>query len=704
MSFKDINISYSYETGKDDPVNEFYVPLLAQSVSYDRIAGFFSSSSLAIAARGLGGLIRNNGKMRLLACPKLNPDDVKTITDVISNPDEYISKQFIDDLSHIEDMFERDHLAALGWMLANHFLEIKLALVVKDNEINYDSLFHQKIGVLADREGNRVSFSGSINETASGWLNNIEEFKVFKSWEDGQDSYLDSDASRFNEFWIGKRDSVKIIDLPQAIADRLIQISTEFNRESFAACSYIATRQKKSIVERLSLFPYQDEAFQMWQDNGYRLLFEMATGTGKTRTAIACINHFLANENRGIVIVSCPQNTLSMQWKKEIMAIGLSFDSVIIADGSNHSWRNDISKEIKLIKLGFHKHSIIYTTHTTACTADFISIICNSNITFPLCFVGDEAHGLGAYKTKNALQDIYKYRIGLSATPSRWFDDYGTTILTRYFGDRSYQFTIAQALLTLNPLTNKPFLIEYEYHPVFIKLTDKEMSDYQSLSTRIKKLASYSQSSDEYQKKLEALLFRRANIEKNAENKFSAFQELLNNQSMSNTIIFASDVQIDDVMKILHSNNISAHKFTQEEGTKPDVKYGGISEREYLIKKFKDGTYQALVAIKCLDEGIDIPIANTAIIMASSTNPREYIQRVGRVIRQAKGKKRAYIYDFVIEPDFQRLHDPVVVEFEKKIFEKELLRVKDMSTNSINNADVLVQITKRLRRLDNGTE
>jgi len=174
MSFRDINIdiAYSYETGHDDPVNEFYVPLLAEAVNYDRIAGFFTSASLAIAARGLAGLIRNNGTMRIIACPRLDEKDAAVIKSVVEHPDEYISKQLLKDLEHIEDDFQHDHLRALGWMLANGYLEMKIALVKqKDAEaIDYESLFHQKIGILTDRDGNRLSFSGSINETASGWL------------------------------------------------------------------------------------------------------------------------------------------------------------------------------------------------------------------------------------------------------------------------------------------------------------------------------------------------------------------------------------------------------------------------------------------------------------------------------------------------------------------------------------------------------
>lgn len=703
MSFKDIDIALSYETGQDDPVNDFYIPLLAEAVYYDRIAGFFTSASLAIAARGIAGLIRNEGAMRIICCPRLDEKDLEVIKIVTENPEEYLSKQLLNDLKHIEDDFQENHLRALGWMLANGYLEMRLALVKKksNDEADFNYLFHQKIGIMTDVDGNQLSFSGSINETASGWLNNVEEFKVFRGWEVGQDNYLHADIKRFNDFWNGLRANVIIKNLPDAVREKLIVIGKEFSMEHLEVKRYIQYEKKKAITEKLSLFPYQKEAVNKWKNNKYKLLFEMATGTGKTRTAIACINHFFENEKTGIVIISCPQNTLSLQWKSEIEKIGLKVDRYIIADGT-HKWREELSKQLKLLSLGFSNHVIVYTTHITASSNDFISIIKSQLGQTPVCIVGDEAHGLGAYKTKKALLNNYFYRIGLSATPSRWFDDYGTKILNEFFGNSSYQFTIAQALTTINPVTDMPFLADYEYHPVFVNLTDEELEKYKSLSKRISKMIAYNKNSDKYQSILERILFERAKIEKNAILKYEALLKILSTNQIENTIIFTSDAQIDEVMRILQEKNIMAHRFTQKQGTTPEKKYNGLSERQYLINMFKKGTYKVLVAIKCLDEGLDIPSANTAIIMASSTNPREYIQRIGRVIRQEKNKGRAYIYDFIIEPDFVRLKAPDLIELEKHIFEKEIIRVKDMSINSINNVDVLITINEKIRRIYNG--
>lgn len=349
------------------------------------------------------------------------------------------------------------------------------------------------------------------------------------------------------------------------------------------------------------------------------------------------------------------------------------------------------------ISVGFYKKIAVYTTHDTSSSFKFIDIIMHSPNTVQFCFVGDEAHGLGAPKTKGALLERYKYRIGLSATPKRWFDDYGTNILEKYFGNNSFRFSIADALSTINPFTGKPFLVEYVYKTIFVTLTEDELEEYQKLSGEISKLSHYSKNSDEYQKHYEKLLFKRANIQKNAVHKINALRELLIQiGNIDQTLFFVSDSQIDEVMMMLNEMNIIAHRFTQKQGTRALKKYGGISEREYLISNFKNSNYQALVAINCLNEGIDIPSADTAILMSNSTNPREYIQRIGRVIRQAPGKKLAYIYDFMVEPNFNMYIAPELRIFEKQIFKNELKRAQEMASNAYNNATVQKELDEKL--------
>lgn len=705
MSFKDLTLSYSYETGDDDPVNDFYIPVLSESKSYDRIAGYFSSSSLAISARGIAHLINNGGKMRILASPNLSYKDLQTIEKNSESLIKYSETKFMEDIDLLTDSFQRDHLSALGWLISNNLLEIKLVIVMDElGQVNENALFHQKIGILEDHNNNFISFSGSINETASGWLNNVEEFKVFKSWIDGQNHYLTDDKLKFDVYWNSESDNLKVLSVSEAVKEKLVKLSDDFDVERFIAKKYITNKKAKTIEEKLNLFTYQKEAVDVWIENDKSLLFEMATGTGKTRTAIGCINEILRTEKSLLCIVACPQGTLSRQWMNEIDSVGLTFEKSLIIDGTNTRWRQDLKSTMNKMAVGYYTKVILYTTHTTCSKSDFTDLII-SNKDIPVCFVGDEAHGLGSYSNKKGLVNEYQYRIGLSATPQRWFDDIGTHKIIDYFGNKSFVFTIGDALSNINPLTGKPFLVNYYYNPVFLELDDEEFSDYEKLTKRISKLSSCSKNSDEYQKNYESLLFARANIQKNAVAKYDSLEKVLEeNGPINDTIVFTSSEQIDKTMEILRKKEIVAHRYTQDQGTSSEVRYSGRSERQYLIDKFKKGIYQSLVAIKCLDEGIDIPSASKAILMSNSTNPREYIQRIGRVIRQSEGKTRAHIFDFIVEPNIFRIRDPELKKIEVKIFGKELKRVEDMSSNAINNAEVLNVINGKIGRLLSGVK
>ena len=706
MEYTDLNIHEAYETGVDDLVMDFYVPMLANAKRYDRIAGFFSSTSLAIAARGIAGLIANNGTMRIIASPRLSNEDVEMINDSVDDPEALLADCLIKGIDgrDAEDQFCRDHVAALGWMLANGRLEMQIAIVTDPTGrlTSEQYLVHQKVGIFYDKDMNAVSFSGSNNETATGWLGNVEEFKVFKSWELGQRTYLESDRKKFDAFWNHTRKGVVVKSLPEAVAEKLIEIGRDFDVERVAVHKYFehADLETKKL-NPLRLFYYQEDAVKKWISNGKNLLLEMATGTGKTRTAIGCMCHAFKSQNKLLTVIACPQSTLTMQWKTDIESLDLGnpIDVVQVCDGTQHSWKRELKTKCRQLSAGLYHNLVIYTTHQTCSSPDFIDII-QSVKRADRFFIGDEVHGMGASKTRNGLLDVYNLRLGLSATPSRWFDDIGSALITDYFGNDSYQFTIEQALSTPNPLTNKPFLVNYTYHPCFISLTDNELEEYKELSEKITRMNN-SKKKEDYVNIMEFLLFRRADIEKEAENKYDELERILDGllaecnkkgERLKDTIIFVSDGQLDKVLQILKKKDITSHKFTQEEGTAPSKKYGGISEREYLIRQFSNGKYQVLVAIKCLDEGIDIPSAKTGIIMASSTNPREYVQRIGRIIRQAPGKDSATLYDMILHPDLSGFRDEILASFEEKVFRKEMIRVKDLCANALNNAIVLREI------------
>lgn len=677
MSYKDLRIEKSYETtgDKNQLLNEFYIPFLNETTEYRRIAGYFSSSSLVIASKGIEGLIKNNGKMKLLISPELTEQDYE----VIKMNGELNDKLEIFDNFDINDFPTNDNLEALAWMLKNGRLEIKI--VVDKN--SGSSIFHQKIGIGFDQDGNQVSFSGSINESANAWLNNIEEFKTFKSWEYEQLDYLLTDLKKFNAYWNNeKQDIASVYDIPESIKNKIISVSPRDVSDLMVMKKYQKqTAQEKENV--LSLFEHQASAVEMWKNNEYRLLMEMATGTGKTRTAIGCFMQLKNKIEKLVVVVATPQNTLSRQWKNDIEnELGITFERSVIADGSNYKWKTDLEKVLLDVSSGIYSDAILYTTHASASSTDFMRLINIYGDMVNLLFICDEVHGIGSEKQKHALLDIYKYRIGLSATPERMFDEEGTSLIREYFGNKSFEFTIKDALNTINPLTGQPFLNKFYYHPCFVYLNEEEMEKYKSYSKKIAAIINQEKPDIELLNNLNIL---RSDILKNADEKMNMVETIIDKinskERIKDTIIFTTDKKIDDVLMMLGKKGIMRSKITEEESASKIVGVRGNTEREEFIDQFRDGTMQVLIGLKCLDEGIDIKNARIAILMASTTNPREFVQRVGRVIRVAKGKAYSEIYDLIVTTSAEDSSN-------NKILEKEAKRTKLIACNAENYDEV----------------
>ncbi len=677
MSYKDLRIEKSYETtgDKNQLLNEFYIPFLNETTEYRRIAGYFSSSSLVIASKGIEGLIKNNGKMKLLISPELTEQDYE----VIKMNGELNDKLEIFDNFDINDFPTNDNLEALAWMLKNGRLEIKI--VVDKN--SGSSIFHQKIGIGFDQDGNQVSFSGSINESANAWLNNIEEFKTFKSWEYEQLDYLLTDLKKFNAYWNNeKQDIASVYDIPESIKNKIISVSPRDVSDLMVMKKYQKqTAQEKENV--LSLFEHQARAVEMWKNNEYRLLMEMATGTGKTRTAIGCFMQLKNKIEKLVVVVATPQNTLSRQWKNDIEnELGITFERSVIADGSNYKWKTDLEKVLLDVSSGIYSDAILYTTHASASSTDFMRLINTYGDMVNLLFICDEVHGIGSEKQKHALLDIYKYRIGLSATPERMFDEEGTSLIREYFGNKSFEFTIKDALNTINPLTGQPFLNKFYYHPCFVYLNEEEMEKYKSYSKKIAAIINQEKPDIELLNNLNIL---RSDILKNADEKMNMVETIIDKinskERIKDTIIFTTDKKIDDVLMMLGKKGIMRSKITEEESASKIVGVRGNTEREEFIDQFRDGTMQVLIGLKCLDEGIDIKNARIAILMASTTNPREFVQRVGRVIRVAKGKAYSEIYDLIVTTSAEDSSN-------NKILEKEAKRTKLIACNAENYDEV----------------
>lgn len=685
MALRDINLKNAYDTDTDNVLVDFYVPALYASIQYDRLTGFFSSSALAAAAKGLAGLVRNGGKIRLITGAVFSAQDVQAILEALDTPEKIIEKFMLHEIENIENGFLKDHVKALGWLIANGRMEIRIAFVSNENGIPLESsqtfkngIFHQKVGLLKDAEGNMISFSGSDNETINGWQQNIEEFKVFRSWIDAEKEYFEADKNKFDKFWTGKSKRTKVIDLPSAVEEKLIKIAPA-NIEQLNIEKWIVENKSSEITLR----SYQKDARDFWVKNAYSGILEMATGTGKTFTALSCINELLSIEKTIKIVISSPFIHLSEQWIREIEKFGIRSEK-LICDSSSTNWKNNLVDNILDVENGISERLIILTTHSTLSSEDFIKIIKMSQNRSPdqkWLLLVDEVHGIGAPIRQKGLLDGYNYRLGLSATPKRWFDSEGTQKLFDYFKDVVYTFSLEQAI-------EAGYLAPYVYRPYFTTLTDQELQQYE-VETR-KLVKAYYGSSDENEKDdiFTLLCIKRQKIIRNAINKFTIFKKILGQvKDLRHCLVYCSPQQINEVQAILNKRGIVQHKFTQKEGTKQEDRFSGLSERDVLIERFSEGTYQVLVSMKCLDEGVDIPPARVAIMLDNSGNPREYIQRRGRILRKSPGKDKALIYDIIVEPTLKAQVANQLKDIEIKIIKKELQRYTEFAETALNAED-----------------
>lgn len=683
MTLKDLELKPSYDSDEDKILASFYIPVLAQSIKYHRLAGFFSSSALAIAARGLAAFIRNTGHMKLIVGVKLKKRDVDAIRQGIENPESIIQSVLVNELNLIEDEFIRDHVRGLAWMIAKKKLEIKIAVLTDKNgsplsedDAEKRGIFHLKVGILEDTEGNMVSFSGSVNESAWGWKENIEEFKVFRSWVDGEINYLKSDVSKFNKYWYSQAEQVKIYDLPKAVEEHLIKIAPD----DFEELKYINIKPKTEIRLR----PIQTEAVRSWYNNNKNGIFEMATGTGKTYAALACIKELEKElKNFGVVIV-CPfQHLIRSPWLRDIKRFDFEKTPIRTAYGDTNSWINNVTDAILSLNSRIFDKLIILTTYDTFSSTKFIDALNKAKV--PILLIADEVHNAGSPMQRCGLINKYDYRLGLSATPSRWFDEEGTKVIYEFFNKTVFEFSMRDAIEKINPDTGETYLAPYEYYPHFVEMTPEEFYEYEQISKKIAVKYYQTKNDKDQQKYYDLLLFERSRIIKNAKNKMSEFEKIIDStKSIKHALAYCSDTDsIEAVQKILNKKCIINHRFTQSESD---------DEREDLLKKFDADKYQVLVAIKCLDEGIDVPSTRTAIILASTTNPREYIQRRGRVLRRFPGKDKAIIHDFIVTPPESILNERIrsdIFNLERKILEKEFKRFKEFADLALNRLQAL---------------
>ncbi|MFX1282881.1 MAG: DEAD/DEAH box helicase family protein [Promethearchaeota archaeon] len=682
-SFRDLDLKLSYDSDEDENiVSCFFQPVLERSVEYLRVTGSFSSSALLIAARGIAGLVINDGKMKLVADAKLRTCDIEAIQsgEELSN---VLSKKLLSDLNTIEKEIIQDHIAALGWLVASKKLEIKIIVMV-DNKGNVipagksNIMFHPKIGILKDAFGERVSFSGSINESITGWMGNIEEFKVYKSWEEVQKGYLEADLNKFKKYWDGSLKRAKTYDVPEAVKDRLINMAPK-SIESMKARLlrwYKGVCIKKEEKLLPDLWKHQLEAIKIWHIADHNGIWQMSTGSGKTLAAIkAAIELHEKLTKSLLVVIVCPYVVIVDQWTKILTEYGQNVWKL------DHQWIDKLRKAVNFHLWGSNNITFIVLTYDKLSTPKSLNYLkkCNNAM-----IIADEVHNFGARNRQAGMIDIFKFRLGLSATPERWFDEEGSTSIKDYFHDIIYQYSLKQAI-------EDGHLVPYDYYPHIVELNIEESREYIRISSRIKNMA-YLLDEENVPDNVKKNLIERAKIIRKASKKSPRLKELISNGliKLEKTLIYCGDLeQVYEVQNMLNELDIYQHqRYTAQETEK---------ERSLILNKFNTGTIKVLVAIKCLDEGLDIPGIKNAVIMASTMNPREFIQRRGRILRTYRDKEFASIHDFIVIPARGSSFDN---DF-SQMYSRELQRYVQFTKTSRNpeiSASTLLKIRDRISR------
>ena len=680
MSLRELSLQYEYRSDGANLVKDFYTPCLRNATRYCRAVAYFTSNSLALNVNGLSSFIRRGGQINLVTGPKLMSDDIEAIRHGYEAKEQNIDSTLDCDFEQIS----HDRLMLLAWLIANGHLDIKIACPSDSTTLHPYAVYHEKTGVFLDENNNAVAFSGSSNETVGGLLNNFESIDVHLSWDDRQER-VQQKIDNFKRLWDNNTDKLEVIDFLNALAAELLvrQIVYETGQveaiDKPEVIEHIIPYLPKDIVLR----KYQSEAIDAWFENGCLGIWEMATGTGKTITALSALSKLRQEKKHLFAVIACPYQHLVDQWSEEAGKFGFE---PILAYKSSAVWVNHLNTALVRYNYGVRDVVCTITTQTTFTSETMRKLL--SKLKRGAVLVADEVHHLGAERSRKKLTDIFNFRLGLSATPNRWFDESGTTALRNYFGDTVYEFSLDKAI-------KMGYLCPYYYHPHLVELTEDEFEEYERLTEKISKL--YHQvESVEISEVLERLLIKRATLLNRAENKLTKLAELLTDKtdSLHHTLFYCAPGRITPVLELLTTLGLRVAKFTAEESA---------DERQELLKMFASGHLQALVAMRCLDEGVDVPSTQTAYILASSSNPKEFIQRRGRILRQSPGKEHADIHDLIAVPPINyRQYPTATFRTERKIIGRELERFNEfagMALNKFEARDKIWELAKHYNLL-----
>jgi superfamily II DNA or RNA helicase len=682
-----LSLKQRYRSDQEDVVALFYVPVFGVASSYSRAVGYFTSTSMALYARGIEAFAQRGGTMRLIASPNFNEDDIRDINRGY-DARQVIKRVTMRELAEEERDTVLDGLGILGRLIAAGRLDIKLAFVKQGGHIG---IYHEKMGVFRDAAGDLVAFTGSSNETYGGLIANFESLEVYRGWVAGDGTRALRLEQDFQRLWLNQTPNLSVEHFPDVARDRLMQLGEDRSASLPARDDALISPpcvvsqsepSKLTIPEWLTVRDYQRDAVQAWLGQRGRGILKMATGTGKTKTALIAATR-IANVSRErdeplVILILAPLQHLVDQWSVEIEEFGVR---PVLVYESSQKWMPVLEAQLAEARMGQRPVVAIVATNSSFAGEAFQSAL--SRILDPLLIIADEAHNLGSPIYRSALPSNGTYRLALSATPERWFDDEGTDVLIDYFGAIAYELDLGSAI-------GMGALCRYLYLPRLVELNDDETDFYIGLTAQIAKLIAAGESITDGDdvSPMGHLLRQRAGVLGHAEGKLDALRDdLVGRRDSLFQLVYCAEGnrptepgeprgpnQLEDVMNLVGNRlHVPVHSYVSETPR---------TQRKALLNRFGTGDdLRILVAMRCLDEGVDIPDARTSYLLASSRNPRQFIQRRGRLLRRAEGKERAEILDYLAVPPAGA---PVNFEIERALLIRELERANEFGKLSDN--------------------
>lgn len=693
MGLKNLSIDSEYRTTSINIVKSFYIPILKEAVCYQRAVGFFSSSSLVQLLEGIDCLVKRNGKIQLIASPKLSDEDIEAISKGYKDRVGVIQRILSLEFDELLENRDKKSLAILSKLIELEILDIRIAFLEKNNKIG---MFHEKLGLMYDKDGDYIAFSGSLNESITAYSYNAECIDVYKSWSINDKERAESKKAAFERMWNNLEEGIEIIDFPKVIITRLKNVRSEYENkngeiEMVEDINLDLISQGKApndfprVPKGLIVRDYQSSAVDNWRFNDFKGIFDMATGTGKTITGILALNDLLIRKKRLAVVIVAPYTHLVEQWVKDLYWFNIK-PIIGYSDAKYADYRSKLKNEVIDFNLGINDFLCFITTNASFRIDSVMKLI--NDLPNESLIIVDEAHNFGSERLLFSLPKNFKYRLALSATIDRHNDPEGTKSLYEYFGGKCIEYTLEKAI-------KEKKLSPYYYYPIVVHLSVDELTEYTKMSHELVKHLREVENRLVLDDIGKMILLKRARLIASASNKIRFLVKEISKYknddgiliycgatNMLNDEIDKAEIrQIDLISRTIYKNfRMVSSQFTANEDRET---------REKIINMFVEKKVQAVVAIKCLDEGVNIPSIKTAFILASSTNPKEHIQRRGRVLRLSENKTYADIYDFIVLPR-EVNHAISLAEDEKKIdyglVKRELKRLNEFSKLAINSS------------------